>query len=148
MRKLEALSAWLFFCLGVVFLGVSILVVPQRAFAQGGASCTSVCCSGCFSEPTCSESGSCYTTCYAGCTQCVSYCNGDQGCIDNCYAGWYSNPSGTNMCLGAACYQGITGCIVDPCTNSNSGCNKLGPLSCGACICQIEPGFTNCYCAP
>ena len=48
MRKLEALSPWLFFCLGVVFLGVSILVVPQKAFAQDGGSCSDACCGGCY----------------------------------------------------------------------------------------------------
>ena len=48
MSRLEALSAWLFTCLGIVFLGVSILVVPQKAFAQGGGSCNTACCGGCF----------------------------------------------------------------------------------------------------
>ena len=146
MRKLEALSPWPFFCLGVVLLGVSILVVPQTAFAQGGGSCSVVCCDGCYGTGTCDYSGSCYTACYGGCNSCVTECAGNQSCIDMCYATWYNQEVNCmNDC------QNLLVCYMpEPnCSGTNAGCNAN--VGCGNCRCLQDnqnSGLCTCYFIP
>lgn len=146
MRKLEALSPWFFFCLGVVFLGVSILVVPQKAFAQDGGSCSDACCGGCYgAPPPCNTLGSCYTGCYSGCSACVTACDGNQTCIDMCYATWYDQEIN---CMDDC---ELATCLLPPCPpgpdlntglcNRNTGCGncKCMPNGAGGCTCYYLP---------
>jgi len=103
MVRLETVASWFFTCLGVTLLGVSILVVPASAFADGGggdSSCTDacrlpypdpspeqydcfrVCCGG-----ECGSDSACYTSC------CQAACGNDTNCLTAC-----ANPAWTKSC--------------------------------------------------
>ncbi len=144
MRKVEALSAWLFFCLGLVLLGLSILAVPQNAFAQSGGDCSTVCCNSCYPSGSCNMSSACYTDCYAVCDQCVTECQGNQSCINACYATAGDDVNCMNNCM-------TINCMLAPC-EVGVGCNaERNGADCTGCKCKEFPGNSNvclCYYLP
>ena len=150
MRRVEAVTAWTFTSLGVALLGLSILVVPSRAFGYT-SECTP--CPGSIDPVGCSIK-CCQTncgnpTCMDQC--CKDACGGDTDCYQNCQAGKQvcvprsvkCEPSMVRpRCVANAagdCYKdgdktvdaaGNPYTITDPCNV------KGNPQACAACECR------------
>lgn len=140
MKRLEAVAAWFFTCLGITLLGCSILVVPEKAFADHWTKdCQEACCYSCYPNEECGYSNECYMSCMSACSECASACNENQSCIDECVQ------KGKEKCL-------LLKCEIDQkclkqggnCDKSNQYCNKLGAADCGACICIYYKTDCNC----
>jgi hypothetical protein len=84
MNRLESLTARFCTTLGVALLAVSVLVVPEKAFADAASDCSVACCEGCFSTDTCDTLSSCWTNCQGLCTVCESACGSDTTCQAMC----------------------------------------------------------------
>lgn len=144
MRKLEGMAAYFFTCLGIVFLGCSILVVPESAFADHWVSeCQDACCYSCFGTDECDGASSCYMGCTSDCFACASVCNENQSCIDECVQ------KAKQKCIGDPC-EYKTNCFTQwvtngSCDNKNTNCSEKGAADCGACICKKNTGeFCSC----
>lgn len=86
MNRLEASTAWFFSLLGVILLGVSVLVVPERVFASyDPGSCSEACCSALYGEGECDTESAEYKECADNCENCVTACGDIPGCPETCY---------------------------------------------------------------
>ncbi len=141
MRKLEGMAAYFFTCLGIVFLGFSILVVPESAFADIDEDCGNACCYSCFGTDECDTQSECYMNCREQCLNCVGQCNSNwyPGCVEDCVA------QAKEKCLRSNCESGVS-CFIQngDCDNKNTYCNKLGKEDCGACICTLVVNECRC----
>jgi hypothetical protein len=143
MARLEAWAAWFFSCLGTVLLGVSVLVVPADAFADGG-SCSYYDC-----YMKCSGNQACIDTCAVEC--CADFCEGKG---EECWGTCCSSACGGsgNSCYDNCVAQGKSDCTdKSKCTPCNFPCDDVcfGSGSCGPnfCICNKASG-SKCKCDP
>lgn len=134
---------WFFAWLGFGFMGLSILVVPQDAFAYSGEcsackysgsqwECAVTCCT-----DNCG-SGSCADAC---CKDGCAYPDKegyDPDCYDNCQAKLKRCDSDS------VCRTNL--CIDPPCVNGSNYCNQTtNPANCKDCSC-IADLFMDCVC--
>jgi hypothetical protein len=98
MKRLDGLLSWFFTCLGIVLVGVSILVVPQDAFAAYNGEC-----SGTDDPQTC----------------CAIFCAGDSNCIGICCG---DACTGKDPSCTADCYAGVVKCASKTCDLGQGGC--------------------------
>ena len=133
--RFDAVFPYLLFAVGMNLMLVSLLAVPQAAFADSGScpystSCGSLCdpaqggdpngtsCKNCL-VPGCGVSN---TTCQA--TACVCYCEGDPACSANCCKTY----CGTDASCLSACAAASPGCLGFDCAKKCVGCP---PTTCG-----------------
>jgi hypothetical protein len=143
MARLEAWAAWLFSCLGIVMVGVSILVVPADAFADAGSACADKC------DTECGSDTACYNACIEKC--CVeTYCwegpFGDIICssleLEECMA------QKKDVCNGPPvndCSNNGKGCFYHATNMECTGDCYKDLIPCRACVCQ-PAGATTCKC--
>lgn len=147
MKVIETFSAWFFTLFGVLLIGLSVLVAPDRLFAKGfdGDPCTESCCWAMFGTTACTSNDPAFTPCVSDCKTCVGNCGCDQGCIDNCSAQ-------VKQCPGDDCekYDGqeplcfLQWQVNGSCDGLNTFCNKIN--GCLACRCVKVVGSPNCKC--
>src|SRR5262249_9459124 len=120
MCRLNAMASWLFTCLGITLLGVSILVVPADVFADAGDNCYAGC------STMYPSGGPSYNSCVASC--CGSNCGSDSTCYNNCVAGDCELQYGTDQ-------NGLSGCCTAVC-NGDQLCvdNCLSMVFCNGCL--------------
>ena len=121
MVRLNVLLSQLFFCLGVTLVVFSLLVVPEKAFADT-AECDPFCQNMC---------GGKVDPCYSGCMgQCVAPCapaGADKSCNDDC-----------SLVAGGGC--------SGPGPNGTGTCKKkLGCFACKCIKCTLQ-GTADCCC--
>lgn len=136
MFRLEAVAAWLFTCLGITLLGISVMVVPAKAFADAGSDCQTKC----GSDTTCLGNccfGSCGTdyTCTYNC--CQSACSNDSKCIEAC----------GNQANCANCSLGNSYCFG----GDKAMCESNPPIT-RLCWCKLSDCWcvwsgTKCFCS-
>ena len=141
--KLQAVASWFFTCFGITMIGMSLLVVPENAFAQSAGSCDSICCTSCGGTTDCIKSTdpvyTCWMTCKSNCDNCVSKCNGDTTCEAKCKGDAGAGNFNTGpLCNVVACLCTVMPCSDDICYNA-PGCAKN-------CVCFLPAGTTKCKC--
>jgi hypothetical protein len=132
MKFLQAAMGWFFTWLGFGFMGLSILVVPQNAFADYMTDCSDACCTACFGTETCDPMSSCHMSCNGDCQLCAANCKDEGTCIQDCLnqtkkcasdAKFCQTLNDPTICRGNAdtclmgeckCYQGSTLCNCVP----------------------------------
>lgn len=129
MNRLEFLSAWFFTTLGVALLAVSVLVVPEKAFADANSDCSAACCTGCFGSGSCDTMSSCWMSCQGSCTGCEAGCGSNTACQALCLTTARAGQCPTNSC-GTACENPGGKCVI----------NGLPD------ICVWSPGKSSCTC--
>ena len=123
MKLVEAFSAWFFTLLGVMLLGGSVLVVPERAFAFGPSNCTDACCATWQPGLTCNVYDPHTAHCITACDDCQAGCGGDTGCELDCLT-----PPILIDCRAARC---------------NVMPGRCAPV-CGGEFCDLAPGTGTC----
>jgi hypothetical protein len=124
-------------------MGLSILVVPQDAFADSDP-CVTHCCTALFGSGNyCDEASMDYMNCTSTCYSCQASCNGIQACIDACTGAFTDCGPGTK----GECNQHTAQEDCEPgfnvkCFNSNKNCScRWRPIEgVYSCVCQNITG--------
>jgi hypothetical protein len=138
MSALKAVSGWFLTWLGFGLLGLSILLVPQDAFADYTGQC-SICnqnptCGQTCCETACGSDTACWKTC------CADVCGASSGdCYDEC--------TQNKICEGPECLNALK-CIYDAgCVNGADYCKQMtNSANCRDCACVVA-GAADCKCA-
>lgn len=140
--RIERAIPYLLFGLAMNLLVVSILAVPQDAFADGGTGCSSC-------EAVCSGNSDPTT-----CGQCIAQncCNGDPTCQANdCQAIYGTSSNNTTLCMAPDesafdCAKRCTPCTATVCSLFTLGCctDCTGPTPSLTTLCKTD-NWCNCF---
>lgn len=132
MNRLESLTAWFCTTLGVTLMAVSVLVAPDKLFADSSSDCGAACCQSCFGTSTCNGGlDSCWTNCTGDCMFCQSMCNGNPTCLAMCLSTARSGQCPDDPVLvckeaGKVCYNANVAGTCKP-TKAGNACTCVSP---------------------